>query len=190
MAGRHCSLLWRRYKPGRRQGKPIRPCDVARANEQGVSCVEDKILLLRRISARSLVLVFLLLTAAIISMDQQDFPYYLLCSTNRENRNGSTALQECPGKSVVVPPPYRGKPPYLFQVLSAVRVAASDFDGLVSGYRLTQTALLGDPYCIFCTYVPMYRVPCSAVNSRFNPFGTCAHSDQKIDELLVQNIVY
>ena len=38
----------------------------------------------------------------------------------------------------------------LFECFSLV--APSSFDRLVSGYRLTQSALLGDPYCTW--YIP------------------------------------
>ena len=48
-------------------------------------------------------------------------------------------------------PPYWRKPPYSFQAMSTVvqlPSRAKRFDRIISGYRLTDTALLGDPYCM------------------------------------------
>ena len=48
-------------------------------------------------------------------------------------------------------PPYRGKPPYSFQVVSAIGGVPEQYDRLVWACRLSQTALLGEPYCTVCS---------------------------------------
>ena len=43
---------------------------------------------------------------------------------------------------------FGGKPPCSFRAMRAISpVAPSDFDRVITVYRSTQTALLGDPYC-------------------------------------------
>ena len=57
-------------------------------------------------------------------------------------------------------------------------VAPSDFGRLISGYRLTQTALLGDPYCIVNIYLVSFLLwivwtSCGHRCRPLYPPGTC-----------------
>ena len=57
-----------------------------------------------------------------------------------------------PGRAKRVRPPFIGVPPYSDRLIRGYEcdspVAPTELDRLISGYRLTQTALLGDHYYV------------------------------------------